>query len=355
MGYLSKDIKNEIAELYTSLIDNTPVGIFRSEPKGRVIFCNKAMAKIFGFSSSEEFLAFPVSDIYRESGQIEVFYRLLRKKGSVENYALPLKKQDGTPIWCAVTAKAVCDNKGNISFFDGVLWDITKKKQKGLQDKGLGGISKVFLGTFNDFIFTINLEGAVLDINHAGANSLGFFKDDMVGRYLVEFLGESYRDFFDIFLIDILAVGHREGILNVRGRDGSEHYLDFKACIVREEQAPDYIFFMAQNITNKIKKRKDRLEEERLRGVLEMAGGAAHRLNQPLMVINNLAREIFYGLSPDNADYQKMKVIMEQVDKLNYIIKKIAQIERYEAMEYVAGLKIVDIDRASSQEEGRDR
>jgi hypothetical protein len=39
--------------------------------------------------------------------------------------------------------------------------------------------------------------------------------------------------------------------------------------------------------------------------------------------------------------------VNEQVKKLNDITKKIGSIKKYEAMDYVAGIRIVDIDKAS--------
>ena len=37
---------------------------------------------------------------------------------------------------------------------------------------------------------------------------------------------------------------------------------------------------------------RERPTKEKLQGVLEMAGGVAHRLNQPLTIVNNLLDEV---------------------------------------------------------------
>jgi len=39
--------------------------------------------------------------------------------------------------------------------------------------------------------------------------------------------------------------------------------------------------------------------------------------------------------------------VQEQIEKMNMITQKIGSIKKYKAMEYVAGVKIVDIDKAS--------
>jgi PAS domain S-box-containing protein len=87
--------------------------------------------------------------------------------------------------------------------------------------------------------------------------------------------------------------------------------------------------------------------EERFRGVLEMAGGVAHRLNQPLMIINNLLGDILSEPEVKSTHYEKLSKIQAQVTRLNELARKVGRIRKYEATDYVAGVRIVDIDRAS--------
>ena len=78
-----------------------------------------------------------------------------------------------------------------------------------------------------------------------------------------------------------------------------------------------------------------------------MAGGVAHILNQPLTIVNNLLSELLQEFQADEATSPKLKKIHSQIAKMNGIANKIGNIKKYEAMDYVAGVKIVDIDKAS--------
>jgi signal transduction histidine kinase len=102
-----------------------------------------------------------------------------------------------------------------------------------------------------------------------------------------------------------------------------------------------------RDITHTVKSRQERLRRERLQGVLEMAGGVVHRLNQPLTVVNNLLNELLADIPPGSATSNKLLQIREQVEKLNDIARKVGKIRKYKSMDYVAGVKIVDIDGAS--------
>ena len=99
--------------------------------------------------------------------------------------------------------------------------------------------------------------------------------------------------------------------------------------------------------TANIEIERERLAREKLQGVLEMAGGAAHRVNQPLTILNNLLNEILSGLHHDDHNYEQIMKVHNQVENLNELARKIRGIKKYEAMDYVGGIQIVDIDKSS--------
>ena len=52
-------------------------------------------------------------------------------------------------------------------------------------------------------------------------------------------------------------------------------------------------------------------------------------------------------MNSDDRNFNKGAKVHDQIQKLSEIAKKIGGIKKYEAIDYVAGIKIVDIDRAS--------
>ena len=83
------------------------------------------------------------------------------------------------------------------------------------------------------------------------------------------------------------------------------------------------------------------------RQVTQDRNAKTHRLNQPLTIISNLVGALLSDFPADDDNYQNLVKIKDQIEKLNRLAKKIGRIKKYEAMDYVAGIKIVDIDRAS--------
>ena len=112
------------------------------------------------------------------------------------------------------------------------------------------------------------------------------------------------------------------------------------------------IILMLYQENHSIKKRRqleeERLQRERIEGVLEMAGAACHELNQPLQTLFGYSYFLLKHLPEDSPLFGQIKEIERSIDQLRDITHKIMHITRYETKEYIRGSKIIDIDKASS-------
>ena len=202
------------ARRYAEFIDNHPAALFRTTIEGKITYCNHAFADLFGFDSALDLIDYPAIELYQNKKDRGGIIQTVMQTGRIVDLPVALKKKDGTPIWCALTAKVVLDDDGIAINLDGILKEITA-------------------------------------------------------------------------------------------------------------------------------------ENEKFQGVLEMAGGVAHSLNQPLTIINNLINEVLSELQKNNKIYLKLVKVHNQIKKMNDITDKLGRIKKYEAMDYVAGIKIVDIEKAS--------
>ena len=96
------------------------------------------------------------------------------------------------------------------------------------------------------------------------------------------------------------------------------------------------------------KMEKKLMEEEKLNGVLEMAGGICHELNQPMQVVSGYSELLLMDIEKDNSAYPYIKMIKEQTDEMGSITKKLMRITKYETRDYIEGSRIIDIDKAAS-------
>jgi len=91
---------------------------------------------------------------------------------------------------------------------------------------------------------------------------------------------------------------------------------------------------------------RDRLQRERLQGVLEMAGAVCHELNQPMQVLSGYCERSLKTMVEDHPLNGHLKGIVEKIDNMAVIVRKLERIASYETKEYIEGKRIIDIDKA---------
>lgn len=323
-------------DCYGEFIEDFPFALFRTTPEGRLIFGNRALARIFGVNDPESLRHMPVIDFYRNERDREVLMNTLIRERVIEGFGISLKRCDGTPIYCIATIRGGFDHDKRLIHVDGIMREAENPDTPA-----------EVVNTVMDIVVFLDKRGKLLHINPAGARLLGFSRGELIGKSIFDFIVPLYRDLFAIFLSIVQKTEREEGILTILDRTGLERDLEFLALRVAPPNGLPSIQVMARDVTSRIKAQRQKLSREKFSGILEMAGGVAHKLNQPLTVIGNMVQEVLIHLDPHDVNYQRMRKIRDQVMRLNEIAKKIGSIRKYEAMDYVAGVRIVDIDRAS--------
>jgi diguanylate cyclase (GGDEF)-like protein/PAS domain S-box-containing protein len=127
---------------YRNLVDNSLVGIFKSNLKGKILYVNEASARMFDYQSPEELMSVGALLHYKNPYDREMFIRQLKKKGKVTNYELKvLTKSDTTKH---ILLNATLD--GDV--ISGMVMDISERKE--LEEKLLSStITDDLTGLFN--------------------------------------------------------------------------------------------------------------------------------------------------------------------------------------------------------------
>ena len=331
------------ARWYVDFLNSVPLAVFRTTIEGKIIFCNRAFARMFGFDTVAELIGFPEIKLYRNKKDRGILIHTIMQRGRVIDLPISFLKTNQTPLWCAVTARAVLDDDGIAVHLDGILRDITDEIEETGEIPSLDSA----VSAKNDIVIVFDLQGGIIDANETCLKMLGYSGEELRGKPLIDFLIPAHRDFFLLFLSDILKFGSEQVILTFQDNAGNHRHLDCLALLVRQENRAHHIKGIAQDITERMARQKERAQHQKLKGVLEMAGGVAHRLNQPLTILNNLIDDLIAEVAPGSPGYDKAVMMQQQLNKMNDITKKISNVKKYAAMDYVAGIKIVDIDRAS--------
>lgn len=96
---------------------------------------------------------------------------------------------------------------------------------------------------------------------------------------------------------------------------------------------------------------EEKVEMERLQGVLELAGAVCHEINQPLQAIMGFSELLLVASESEKVKENNIKAIKDQAYRLGTVTRKLSNITRYRTKEYPGNTKIVDIWDASSDSE----
>jgi PAS domain S-box-containing protein len=123
-------------ERYRVLFSENVAGAVLTTPEGRIVDCNEACARIFGFDSREEMLAHSAWDFYFNRAEREILLDRLRTRGSCPPEEVCMKAWNGTPIWVLARRTVASFVDGLPELLQGTLIDITaqKKAQARLRD-----------------------------------------------------------------------------------------------------------------------------------------------------------------------------------------------------------------------------
>jgi PAS domain S-box-containing protein len=96
-------------ERYRLLFERNLAGVYRSTTDGRILDCNAAFARIFGFASKEEALASSAVALYGAPEEREGFVEELRRAGQLRNHERRFTTKQGRPIWTLENAHLAGD------------------------------------------------------------------------------------------------------------------------------------------------------------------------------------------------------------------------------------------------------
>ena len=192
----AEDTLRKSEEKYRSIFENAAEGIFQATPEGRFLVANPALARMYGYGSSEELIE-AVADIgqqvYFNPEQRSEYIRTLEEKGEIKDYELHLKRKDGTTFWISNNARAVRDSTGKTLYYEGLSEDITSRREseKRLKEnmeslrKALGGIIQVISATVETRDpYTTGHQNRVADLARTIAQEMGLPENQVDGLRL---------------------------------------------------------------------------------------------------------------------------------------------------------------------------
>ncbi len=153
----------ESEEKFRSLFENTSVGVYRSTIDGKILMANPWLVSMLGYSSFEELKEIKIPDPeFNFKIDHFSFVEELKKHGSVSGIESTWYGKNNQVIYVRESARAIKNDDDEILYYDGIIEDITDKKNAELELIKSLAKNRAMLNAIPDIFIEINLEGKIL-------------------------------------------------------------------------------------------------------------------------------------------------------------------------------------------------
>ena len=295
---LQKSEKN-----YRELVDNSLVGIYKTNLDGEILFANDSMAKILHYETVVELKKVNVKNIYKGDLDRNQFINKLQKAHNIPDYELELIGKDGQTVDVLVSAHLDGD------VLTGMFMDITDRKQS--EER----FSSIFESD-PDYIMLLGLDGAILDVNATAEQVNGSSKDDLVGKHFNELkiFPKEDLDLHNQMFLRLLKNGditpYESRIID---KDGKFHWVKNVLTTIKREDVPSYFLVISTDITE-LKNNEEALKENQriLETLISNLPGVAYKCQNDPQWTMEFVSDGFYGLT----GYQPKEIIRNK--KISY-------------------------------------
>lgn len=198
----------------------------------------------------------------------------------------------------------------------------------------------------------------ILEVNQAFLAYYRVNRDEVLGRHCYEITHRlsdpchQSHDYCPCPLAESVTTGNEARVEHShKSSDGQTLYSEITAYPLKDVGGRvTRIIHLTRDITQRKHLEFQLREREKLTGILELAGGASHEMNQPLTVIIKGLEQLTKRLPPGSETHELARMILDHARRLIEVSSKLASITRYASMEYIDGTRIFDLDRASDKE-----
>jgi PAS domain S-box-containing protein len=193
---------------YRALVEEAPIGIFRSSAGGRFLTVNHALVEMLGYNTADELLGLDLSaDVYVDPGMRNRLTSEYSKTDRVRGVDVDWRRRDGTRITVRLSGQPVRSAEGEVEAWEMVAEDVTERRRLEAQLRtaqkmeALGLVTGGVAHDFNNLLTSI-LANAEL-ISSALPTSLSQIRSDILeirdaagrgGDLVKKLLGFSRRE-----------------------------------------------------------------------------------------------------------------------------------------------------------------
>jgi len=349
----------QLFQRYADFFESAADGMVVIDRSGRLLFTNPRAREITGHTESSLMrMHFTALLTRNEQARAQRLLGGFRDGVYPRGVDLELEPAEGPPIIVNVSFSSVLHEDNAILF---TFRDVTVERETAKELKQIKEFLERVIDSSVDGIVSADLRGKVVVFNRAASRIFGYPPGEVIGKLRVDKLypeGVAREIMQQIKNPELGGYGRLEDYrVDMLSANGDKVPVTLSAALVVDNGRPIATVGVFTDIRDKLQmaaKLAHAQEELRSREkqalVAELAGAAAHELNQPLTSVIAYAEMLRRQLKDNETLRHHAEVIVSEGERMAEIVRKVGKITKYETKNYVGGARILDLEKASDAE-----
>jgi PAS domain S-box-containing protein len=241
--------------MYRSIFENAIEGIFQTTPSGQYLNVNPALAKMYGYDSTQDLVAGLTAidnQLYVDPNRRNDFVQAMQEHGVVRGFESEVYRKDKSTIWISENARTVREPNGDILYYEGMVEDITDRKQLEKQLQGSQENLSALINNIEDSIWSVDTQYRLVIFN---ATFTQFFQEYFKlklkpGDVIADFLPAEWRE-EDTALYDRALGGERFIVERRYEFSQVERYYEISYNPIRTNESISGVTVFSKDITER--------------------------------------------------------------------------------------------------------
>jgi PAS domain S-box-containing protein len=341
---------------YADLFDSLSEGLAVLDADGHLLFANPRAFDLVALSD-RDLKGSKIKELIHPEDRktARAVWDGFAKGNFPKDLDIRLRRGDGSYIVASVTTSSLLHGEGAVLV---AFRDVTESRRIEAELVRTKEFLESLIEASVDGIVASDLKGIVLLFNRGAERIYGYRAEDVVGKMNVR---ELYPDGVARQVMRMLrspqhgGVGRLENVrIEAKNASGDRIPISLSAAMIFQDGKPAATFGIFTDLRDRlhIEERLAQAQQklavtEKQALIAELAGTAAHELNQPLTSVMGYAELLKRKLTREGAEYHAADIIVRESERMADIVRKIGKITKYETKSYVGGQRILDLDKAS--------
>ena len=275
-------------EKYRGIFENVQDVYYETSVDGTIIEVSPSVEILSkGKFHRDDLIGKSMNDYYSSPGERQAVLSLLKEHGSVNDYGIVLKNQDGSLVPCSISAKIQFDANGKPLKIIGSIRDITERKRAEEEITMLAHS----LRSINECVSITDMDNKILFVNESFLKTYGYDEYELVGKHISIVSSLNSPPGLIKEILSVTIDGGWSGELWNRRKDGSEFPIYLSTTIIKDkDNNPIRLIGVAKDVTDRKRTEKELIEakeraEQSDRLKSEFLAQMSHEIRTPINVM----------------------------------------------------------------------